>query len=163
MNFYKFNKLFHEWTDDHISYCVYSKEEIDPANIETITLQSNEWVASFSSGVTSTRKRSEEGVTYDHEGFKVRPILLNNDSGFPCKILSSNKEEETFNVMLFQKKQSENVEHVLVKITNMPEKFLVFRPRLFKGDTTSKDAFRHEIEIPDENFPELWKDLAPRK
>ena len=82
MNFYKFNTLFHEWSDDHISYCVHSKAEIDSANVETVTLQSNEWVASFSSGVTSTRKRSEEGVTYDHEGFKVPPIMVNDDAGF---------------------------------------------------------------------------------
>ena len=35
-----------------------------------------------------------------------------------------------------------------------------FRPRQFKGDSMNPLAFRHDIGIPDEAFPEHWKDLV---
>ena len=44
-------------------------------------------------------------------------------------------------------------------VTNVPRKALSFTQRMYGSDMFLKEAFRHEIMIPDEIFPDAWKNL----
>lgn len=45
------------------------------------------------------------------------------------------------------------------EITNAPRKALSFANRDYTSDVFLKKAFRHEMILPDEVFPEAWKNL----
>jgi len=44
-------------------------------------------------------------------------------------------------------------------VKNVPQKYIRYLDKPYTSDIHSKDAFRHYIEIPDEIFPEAWRDL----
>lgn len=157
MNRKKFYKDFHKWTDDHMTYCKASTQHDDNTNVEKVSLKKNGFHGDQSSGETGIQGVTYDRIAYNHEGFRFPPVpLLDESLAFPCMIIKSNSTDNTFDVRVFQKILEE---HFILNIKNMAEEFVIFRPRPFKGDTTWEKAFRHEIEILDEDFPDLWKDL----
>jgi len=44
-------------------------------------------------------------------------------------------------------------------VENVPRKALSFSPKKYKSDMFMKGVFRHEMMIPDEIFPDAWKNI----
>ena len=44
-------------------------------------------------------------------------------------------------------------------VTKVPRKALSFTQQMYGSDMFLKEAFRHEIMIPDEIFPDAWRNL----
>lgn len=162
MNNDKFNTAYHAWSDDHITTCRPGGGNLnlgDPA-IEYIFLTKT-IPKEFSLAVDPQIKQEYEGITYNNEGFKIAV----SDSR-PCKIVQGRKNSDEFDVIFFfdsrhlpRDKVKAQDAHVLIPYKNLEAKYVRFQSRPFKSDMLAPTAFRHEIAIPDERFPPLWKDL----
>lgn len=160
MNKDKFNTDYHKWTIDHAPYCTYKEKGSYQKKVRIILLSHADQFQSFKSAVESNHVNSYLGITEEHEGFKLEPLYTaGGDRVFACKILESNKEAGAFEVILFERQKAENIVR-LFHIQDFPSDSIKFRPRPFKGDMAAQGAFRHEIAIPDDSFPEIWKDLV---
>lgn len=149
MNRDKFNPQYHAWSEEHITYC-------------TVTIaqhQGNQDVEK----VLLNRGDSYLGVPWDHDGFQIPSYRDNSgDWVFPCLVIASDKTNSNLEVILFGNHTSSTTNDssfVLRHSRNFSHAWVNFRPRQFKGDSMNPLAFRHEIGIPDEAFPEHWKDL----
>jgi hypothetical protein len=84
----------------------------------------------------------------------------------PCKILANHgKDANTFDVVYFLDNYELSERHkatgarVVIQLKDLDAQYVQFLSRPGKSDMHSPSAFRHEIAIPDEAFPSLWKDL----
>jgi len=140
MNNNKFD-VSHDWSDVHMTFC--SRLEVYDE-----TLAGN--AAEF------------HGFDNDNELF-----YLNNfeSSLIPCKIQGANREKETFDVVYYY-----DVNHEVMgkkigrKLKIYSSKYLIMKDlpaeSLQFSEKKSAISFRHEILIPDDVFPEFWKDLS---
>ena len=159
MNEDKFNTSYHEWSEHHIPTCkVKPSKAMEKGEFIFLT---KDIPASFDLAVDPQVKQSYEGILYDDEGFGL-PYFDNT----PCKIVKISKDTGEFDVVFFfdpsiVPKEMLKVKdsHILVRLNNLPAEFIVFRNLPFKSDMLAPNIFRHEIAIPDESFPPLWKDL----
>ena len=152
MNQDKYNSAYHPWTDDHFTICRVEKP-VPETSQDFITL-----VESAPSDFFERMKSQEsyEGIGYSHEGFALFKFVVDLRSQ-PCVIVSSSKSRDSFSVLAFT--LSSTGKRGLMKIEDLQSKHLQFRMKPFKSDMYYPQAFRHEISIPDEAFPSLWKDL----
>ena len=162
MNIDKFNKAYHEWSENHYTACQITQSEVQKHGSEFVFLVKEK----LDPAADDSIKESYKGITYDDEGFKITPHQHLHLQYFPCKIMASRYYREEFDVLAlvnprFVPVKSLKVKHskVLIKLNNLPPKDVIFVPRPLKGDMNDPKAFRHEIELPDEVFPDLWKDL----
>jgi len=145
MNQDKFNGKYHAWSEDHLTYCTIPRDQELDKTVRTVVLN---------------RGDSYMGVSWDHDGFQVDSYRDNSgDLVFPCVVIDVDTANSTVEVVLFDKDSSNESSSLLRHRENFSGGWVSYRPRQFKGDTMSGLAFRHEIEIPDDAFPEHWKDL----
>ena len=161
MNKDMFNTQYHKWSDVHMSVCHFDGNMVSQGQAKMIYL-SKETINPFDLTKEFEVKYSYEGIEFDDDSFGVRPF-----DGYygACKILQSNKKEDTFDVIFFLgdriPRQYNRVPgaRLLVRHEKLPAKSLQFRTKPLKSDEFAPNAFRHEIEIPIESFPPLWLDL----
>lgn len=162
MNRDKFNESYHAWSDDHLAYCTFHQDDkLDPSEIHSKLLTHDNQFTNFASAVETEHYESYQGISPEHEGFQISSFRKSSgERVYPCQIVNSSKASNTFEVLMFHdaKKESENSILKVEHIHNFSADWLAFRPKPFHGDTTMPYGFRHEIAIPDESFPELWKD-----
>lgn len=114
------------------------------------------------------RETFMEASFYD-EGFDYPHHALSDGYVQPCEILQSHPETGTLDVLYFFG-ASDDVpsEHthpdlpdarVVVKYARLAAHHVQHIHKPLTADWHDPQAFRHEIHIPDDNFPELWKDL----
>jgi hypothetical protein len=164
MNRDKFNSSYHAWSEDHVTYCIYHSEGLDPTDIHSVLLTHDGQFTNFASAVETDHQQSYQGISFEDEGFQVSSFRMSSgERVYACEIVNADKGASTFEVLLFINAQKTDSIMRVVHIHNFPSDWLVFRPRPFHGDTTMSSAFRHEIAIPDESFPEFWKDLKRQK
>ena len=87
------------------------------------------------------------------------------DDTFPCEVLnyssSSTATMDHFRVRL-QYEEGASLEDGW-NITNVPRSAIIMVDRPYTGNQFLRQAFRHEIQLPDELVPESWKDLQPNQ
>jgi hypothetical protein len=168
MNDNKFDRRYHEWSDTHFSTCKLTQalSPKDPGMYYITKTVPNSFEKK-----SRRVKQSYKGIDFEHEGFDI-PVYTERverdgttitESHHPCKILESWEAEGRFDVLyLFntEKMPGATYSRTLLKSMKVPAELVKFRVRPFKSDMYSPHAFRHDIAIPDEKFPPLWKDLA---
>lgn len=70
-----------------------------------------------------------------------------------------------YTVELEVKKLFEDVEVIVEhhEITGVPWESILFVDKHYTSDVFLKNAFRHEMKIPDEIFPKAWMNLIPKE
>lgn len=91
------------------------------------------WVTSDSEYIDATCECIIKSADYDNEGRKgsYRVIAIDEDDGSK------------------------------VKVKDVPWSAITFVEKEYVGHQFQRQAFRHEIRLPDEVFPDAWKDLKP--
>jgi len=89
--------------------------------------------------------------------------LLEPSNLRPCSVLQRNEEEGTFTVRIRNRYGLVDAERIprgaMHIVTHVPRFAIRFSDKILTTDQHLENAFRHEIGIPDEIFPEQWKDL----
>ena len=162
MNDDKFNETYHDWSDDHFTACLSSNMPPTDDSIIFLIPYNIEEPLEKERNVDSDGKneyvKSFRGVEYGHEGFDLAYMA---DDWVPCLILRADSEDEEFDVVYFTYETSAIVKEadVLRRMRALPSHSIKFLNKPFKSDSHWNGAFRHEIAIPNDIFPELWKDL----
>jgi hypothetical protein len=94
------------------------------------------------------------------KGYLRRPDVQNNpklhwrndDKGYPCKIHSRNELHNTYTVLVFKQKQA-------VQRLNVARQSLSFVDIPYSTDMHLLRAFRHHLVIPNDIFPDAWKNV----
>jgi len=86
----------------------------------------------------------------------------------PCKILQRQRDAKgklMYTVQIQNRFGLAPVERLPPKavhiVTNVPRHAVRFSDKIYTTDQHLEYAFRHEIGVPDELFPDAWKDLRP--
>lgn len=126
-----------------------------------IVYLSQEVPSDFTKAIDPRRKFSYEGIKSDHEGFDDLPSYGIRQGNFiGCKIMESASDENTFDVVYFVGKTKEAPnDRMIVRVKSIPDTYIRYQVRPFQSDIVVPGTFRHEIGIPDDQFPPLWKDL----
>jgi hypothetical protein len=164
MNRDRHNPKYHAWSDLHLSACQ-SNASHPWEQGEVAYLVDSELTEKFGSD-DSTIHKEFLGFTANDNGFEFPYLSLLNPR--PCKILHSNDESDTFDVVYFFQPYQIPLKHrnshapdarAVVRFKGLPAHDLRFINKPLKGDSHWPGAFRHEIAIPDSEFPVLWRDL----
>jgi hypothetical protein len=91
------------------------------------------------------------------------------DETYPCKVLSysrnhNNNNNSTIWMDHFRVRLQYEEGALLERgwnITNVPRSAIIMVDRPYTGNQFLRQAFRHEIQLPDDMVPESWKDLQP--
>jgi SET domain len=82
---------------------------------------------------------------------------------YPCEIVSRSDDNTMYTVVVTLQESSDGItEPVTSLVEDVPRSALSFVDKRYKSDLSIRTAFRHEIHIPDDIFPEMWKDLLPQ-
>jgi hypothetical protein len=162
MNEDRHNPKYHQWSDVHLSAC----KANDTVPWITGTLV---FLTDFSDALHDDPSIKQEylGFKADDDGFNYS--YLSHLNPRPCKILKTDKEKDTAEVVYFlqphqipEKYRNQKVPdaRAVVHYEGLASKDYRFINKPLKADWHDPNAFRHEIHIPDEHFPLLWRDLA---
>ena len=92
----------------------------------------------------------------------------------PCTIVGKTHDGAFYNVLVkdmvhidhddetkgqANKRKPKDEVEVEIKISNIPREGVTVVPKMYIGAEMRRDAFRHEIQLPDEMVPEHWRDL----
>ena len=145
MNNDKHNSAHHEWSTDHFTVC----QKNDSTDFETVYITPDIPTGPFE-GLTVTD--DYKGIKFGDEGFKYSSF---QDRRHPCKIRKVDAENIHFEAILFFSSS-----YAIEVHRTMHEKNIEFIPKPYKSDMHLPGAFRHEIKIPNDIFPNHWMDLA---
>mmetsp|Transcript_14027 Transcript_14027/g.20053 ORF Transcript_14027/g.20053 Transcript_14027/m.20053 type:complete len:1073 (-) Transcript_14027:239-3457(-) len=102
-----------------------------------------------------------EKVNHWVEPKNGREILMRFISdAYDCEILSRERDKHTYEYYYNVQVTLPSEKNVLVK--GVPRDVIEFVEKEYYSDQHLEGAFRHEIQIPDDIFPESWKDLKVR-
>ena len=169
MNHDKHNEMYHRWSDVHLTTCATNKTMPWDGG-ELVFLVGN---ISEAKNVLSDPQIQEEflGFNNQDDGFGFRHLSLSLPNT-PCKIVDSDKVRNTFDVVFFiqpdqipDRYRNGNVPdaRALVRYDGLAADGVRFLNKPLKADWHDPKAFRHEIHIPGDVFPPLWKDLIDPK
>ena len=147
MNSDKFNPTYHTWSDDHLTVCRFG--------------ESSTWLRLLGPNEVShdgsTVESPFNGITIEDEGFEISRA---SSSRQPCRILSSDPTNETFEVVGMWTNHNGGQSAPFVKYHHgLHADDVIFLNKPERSDTYWPGAFSHPIKIPDGIFPEHWKDL----
>ena len=167
MNEDKHNKAFHQFSNVHLTAC--NRTIPDLWNGEVALLAQPGTIDS-----TSDYHVREEfyGITSDDEGFHYPD--LPHFQVTTCQVVDSHPEKDTFDVIYFFDPRrvynrnyyhllTPNVKGVAVLYKDLPASQIHYFNKPLTNDWHYPSAFRHEIHIPDDEFPTLWKDLLKER
>ena len=167
MNADKFNSLYHDWSEHHYSSCQVASATLNKMVTEgKAVVLTKEVPKSFDAAMDTRIKQQYEGITAEDPGFK----LPANGNYRPCKILANRPGVREFDVLVYLgdpghfagKLPQAKGGKVLLKVEKLSADNLRFVSKPLKADMFYPKAFRHEIIMPDESFPELWRDLESK-
>ena len=78
-----------------------------------------------------------------------------------CSLVGKKVDGNSYNVLLqdnVRNAKGEEVE-IEIKITGVPRSAITIVPLMYTNPELRRDAFRHEIQLPEEMVPEHWRDL----
>ena len=162
MNGDKFNESYHSWSEDHFTIC--KRTSMPRADDSLIFIvprmndtDTNEEIANVDSDGVEFRL-SFRGVEFDHSGFDLASI---HGEWYPCQILQAKKQDDVFDVVFFTYEESTvgDDANVLRRNQSLAADDIKYLNKPYRSDMHWDRAFRHEIRIPDEIFPPLWRDL----
>jgi hypothetical protein len=158
MNQDRHNPQYHAWSDVHLTACQSNFSHPWESGGKVIYLTNS---TTIGESITLTEFL---GFSHNDDGFDYPFLPLSNLR--PCKILQSKPEADTFDVVYFfqtfqvpNQYRNDTTTRILVHYEGLPSFDLHFLNKPLKGDLHDPRAFRHEIHIPDESFPPLWKDI----
>jgi hypothetical protein len=157
MNNYKFNPDSHTWGEDHMTVCKATNVQGELIYL----IKVDQEIPQDGSQRFST---DFNGITFDHPGFDYAEEGVGR---LPCVVLGIFEEQLMFNIayLLNVEQTKELLPHNplgarTIKFRNkVPASEVEIINRPFRSDMHWKGAFRHPIKIPDEIFPEHWKDV----
>mmetsp|Transcript_8667 Transcript_8667/g.19052 ORF Transcript_8667/g.19052 Transcript_8667/m.19052 type:complete len:513 (-) Transcript_8667:185-1723(-) len=140
MNQNKFDKKNWNWSNDHFTIC----EENDTV----------EWTEV----VLNKKSMNKYNISENHPGFEYVGLTYYYS---PCLIQSYSEENETFHVFYLGYEVADSAYSKIFIVEDLPAESLTFIARPLRADHHRNDGhrFSHEINIPDDIFPETWKDL----
>lgn len=91
-----------------------------------------------------------------------------SEYGFPCRILERSVDEEdgeyVYNIVLTTERKDRWEEFRrprVLEFQSIPRNAIRFFDRPYSTDLHLRNAFRHEIGLPDELVPQAWRNLGP--
>lgn len=157
MNLDKFNQDHHVWSIDHFTVC--QKRKVVPTDSFLVVENMEESLLHPESieGYTLPVLESFSSITWQHIGFNITetdPVSRRT----PCMILGASNYTATFDVVYLLPSTVTPNSGKVFRVVDLPADDLQFIPMPFRSDTFHKKSFRHPIKIPDDVFPEHWKD-----
>ena len=163
MNDDKFNEAYHAWSEDHFTLCKRtSMPSTDDSVIFVVPRTNDTDTTKEIVGVDSDGNEfrwSFRGVEFDHDGFEIASVY---GEWYPCQILRAEKQDNAFDVVFFTYETSTvgSEANVLRRNQYLAADDIKYLNKPYRSDMHWDRAFRHEIKIPDEIYPVLWKDLV---
>lgn len=132
-----------------------------PAHVQTIC-----WVEESQHPVTIYNKAQETNSPIPGHWLPwiTMPAAFLGDT-VPCEIVGSNEKGASYNVIVRDTIRDEangHEEEVEVRLKNVPRRSITIVAKPYSNAEFRRDAFRHEIQLPDEMVPEHWRDLKPK-
>jgi hypothetical protein len=163
MNEEKHNKAFHQFSHVHLTACNDTFPDLWNGDVALLAEP-----GTIDSSSDIHVREEFYGIRIDDEGFNYPD--LPHFQVTTCQVVDSHPEKDTFDVIYFfdpkrvynQKYYyllTPNVKGVTVLYKDLPASQLHFFNKPLTNDWHDPSAFRHEIHIPDDEFPTLWKDL----
>jgi hypothetical protein len=121
------------------------------------------WIDDFSN-LETTGEWLEWGAPVDSNFSQGGTLHGMVDETFACQILSAARHTDTSKELLFRvriQKDEESSVHEDLNVTNVPLSAIAMVDRPYTSNQFLRQAFRHEIRIPDDMIPTSWKDLEP--
>jgi hypothetical protein len=155
--------------DDVAALLRTEKEQVDhpyPSNVMTAcfyrysTHQRNDGIASSnqaSAGETTTVQWKMDRRTFDYRNLRPCQVIKREDIDGKIYYTAIMKN---WNGM---KKDELIPKHEIHVVSSIPRHAIRFVDKLYTTDMHLSNAFRHEIQIPDDIFPCAWKDLDDHK
>ena len=97
-----------------------------------------------------------ESYSYNHvkDEYTWTPVVRNSTDRIFCDVLDRKSQGGGDYVYTVQYKYDK---HKTIIVHNVPKEGVQLKDNLFTADWHMEQAFRHEIMIPDDMFPEKWK------
>lgn len=121
-----------------------------PSNVAIVfdsTFQNRRWVSAF--------KRKKDISRFRKSGNNV-----------PCEILDYKMVDSRrlYTIALLEEVEDDDDEEEerLVLVEEMPRAAFSFEDKPYTADMFLTNAFRHDIRIPDDIFPDAWKNIKPK-
>jgi hypothetical protein len=159
MNENKFNKDHLTWSDDHFTVC--KERKIIAKDTFLIVADKDEALRNPISidGFTLPVLESFTSITRSHIGFNLTEMRGPDFEGrVPCMMVGAMNETEAIIDVVYFVSHAGLSPNTLFRVFRLPAAELDIIPMPFKSDTFHKKSFRHPIKIPDDVFPEHWKD-----
>lgn len=151
------NPKYHNWSAVHLTECT--------ANV-TVPWQTGKFVyivESISASLENDTTVQSEfmGLTFHDERFDLSEVAD------VCEIITSHRQQDKVDVLYFYvpRRVPEQYKHpklpdarVVVKFEGLDVWDVRHKQKPLTWDWHDPQAFRHEIHIPDDSFPQLWKD-----
>ncbi|KAG7370513.1 SET methyltransferase domain containing protein [Nitzschia inconspicua] len=153
MNENRHDILYHRWSDVHLTAC----------RSDTVHPWESGGKVVYLTNSTDGGVNEYLGFSYEDDGFAYPYLATSLSNPSPCKILQSNPQSDTFDVVYFFSQSQVPFQYrkvntrTIVHFDGLPSADLVFVNKPLKADLHHPHAFRHEIHIPDSVFPSLWK------
>ena len=99
--------------------------------------------------------------THQESPVKWKSTALQFRNQYPCTILERHGDN-VYDVLIKNSDSALNRNKIPDKhiVTNVPRHAIRLDDKLRSSDQNMANTFRHEIHIPDDMFPDIWKDLA---
>jgi len=150
-----------------------SEREDDPDSIPD-----DVFLVCFVAGLTTAQELKREGELITYKWMDASNLFATDAFAYPCDVLERmNQDSETTTTTLdvdhaFDRKDSllpvktiryqvrielEDDEHAIVE--GVPRRAIQHFDRAYKSESFARDAFRHEMRLPDAMVSDAWRDL----
>jgi hypothetical protein len=102
--------------------------------------------------------RHVDGLLEDATNIDICNVVARHTKAEPIEIES---ERDSYNppLVTYTVVIPGNQENPPITVVGVPRVAIVFLDSIYSNDQYNRDAFRHEIELPDEMVPDIWRDL----
>ena len=149
-----------DWKNEHELLTINDDEQY-PGHVETVC-----WIADEQLPLAMFDKMQETGEPIPEEWIPWLAIpnrYLSNT--LPCDIVGRTSDGAFYNVVIEEvvtDQQNDHEEEIEVHIKDVPREAITIVSKPYSGAEFRRDAFRHEIQLPEEMVPEHWRDLNPK-
>jgi hypothetical protein len=140
-----------------------TREELEkdpmPKNLELTCIY---WMEEGEEAGSGLRYKAEEWITDGSIYVKESEYYHGSGWEWPCDVIARNETDNTYTVEIFERLiptlwGEHNMSRIL---TNYPRSSMKLLPAEYSSDQHIEGAFRKFISIPDDMFPNQWKNLA---
>jgi hypothetical protein len=131
-----------------------------PSHVQTVC-----WIHEDIQPMVLHERAQERGVDIPDTWmpWRTTSLLFLSDS-MPCILVGRSQDGAFYNAVVRETfVDPHGHEHeVEVRVADIPRQAITLAPMTYINPELRRDAFRHEIQLPDEMVPDHWRDLKPR-